>query len=120
MSTDAPAIDGSSLLVLDRFDITDFPDCSALKASVNLTYDLPMEANLTFGISLRERDGETLNRFVYHPKEFRVSSNLAGQTLTTEIYCLPEKTDVVTISVTIETADRVDLLIDDVSVDLWN
>lgn len=118
--TSSPAIAGSSIIVLDRFDISDFPDCSALKATVTLKYDLPLEADLTFGLSLREREGETLTRFFYHPREYRASSNLAGQTLTTEIYCLPEKTDVVTVSVTIETRDQVDLLVDDVVVELWN
>ncbi len=120
VTTPSNPIAESELLVLDRFDISDFPDCASLKASITLKYNLPLNAQLTMGLSLRERNGEDLTRFAINRQDFRASSSLEEQTLTTEIYCLPEKTDVVTVSVRIETLDQVDLLIDDVSVELWN
>lgn len=120
VTTSTPAVFESNILVLDRFDISDFPECASLKASVTLKYERPLAAELTLGLSLREREGETFNRFAIHQQEFKSTTDLTEQTLTSEIYCLPEKTDVVTVSVRIRTLAQVDLLIDDVSVELWN
>lgn len=120
ITSSSPAVAESSILVVDRFDISDFPDCSSLKASLKLKYNLPLSARLRMGLSLRERVGDTFNRFAINRKNYDISNHSEDQTLTVEIYCLPEKADVISVSLSIQTPDQVDVVIDDVSVELWN
>lgn len=110
------------VIVLRRFDLTDFNTCSNLKATANIRTEGLTDGNFEMTLSLRERlsDG-TLSRF--YANTIRESSfnsdNNVYEDFELELYCIPNKSDVVTISFSMVSKTPATLFIDDVKVDLY-
>jgi hypothetical protein len=103
-----------------RFEIEAFPNCSSLRAKALIKSLNGFEGYVGIGISLRERDlNGVLDRFAYH--EFRQTNPnqfTDARLIETELFCIPEKTNVVSISISLKTTIKSTIFIDDVTVEL--
>lgn len=105
-----------------RFEIGSFPNCSSLKVKALIKSLDRFNGYVAIGISLREvnLNGE-LHRFAHH--EYRQTNpnrfTNAG-IIETELFCIPEKTEVVSVSVSLKSSTISTILIDDIVVELWN
>ena len=108
----------SRAVLFKRFDLSDFPDCSGMQASVKVRFNQPMNGYVTMGLSLRETADD--NAFMFHEKDTRITLTNDELELTHDIYCVPEKAGVVTISIALEAETLVDLSLDDIVVSLWD
>lgn len=115
------SIDGSLAFWLHRFEIYDFPDCSGIKARAEIRTQNLTDGFVDIGISLREyNDKSELYRFMFHrfrKSEFR---DMDSEVFETEIYCIPLKSDVVTISFLVQSKTAATVYIDNVVLELWN
>lgn len=107
---------------LQRFEISDFQDCSSIKARARVRTNSSFSSAFRIGLSLRERqeDGE-LNRFMFHRVEEKNRSSInSSEWMELEIYCVPDRSEVVTISFTLSGSSQDTIYVDDVQVELWN
>ncbi len=117
--------DGSSLsppasvTLVNRFEITDVPSCSNLKAFSDIRVEGLTDGEFQVGLSLRERvTVDSLNRF--HLGLIKETSNGFYENYLHELYCLSsEKTDVVSISFALESSTAASVTIDNLLIDLY-
>lgn len=104
-----------------RFKIESFPTCSSLKAKAKIKSLGGFYGYVGIGISLREADfnGE-LHRFAYHEFRETKSQFTNGGAIETELFCIPDKTEIVSISITFNSSIKSKIFIDDVVVELWD
>lgn len=112
----------NDIILLKRFDIENFRDCANLLATADIKTEDLDEGYFSFGISLRERkeNGE-LERFSFLPRlqtEF-FSSNYSFNDFVAANYCIPLKTDVVSVSFVFSSENQSKLIIENVKVELF-
>lgn len=107
---------------LHRFEIDEIDDCSSIKARAKVKTTDTFEGVIQMGLSLRELDNEgELNRFMFHrTQEDRYLNIKNAEWMEIEIYCVPERSEVVTISFMLLGNSPDTIYIDDVEVELWN
>lgn len=112
--------------IVQRFEIEDFQNCSSIKARATIHSNHGFDGYATLGISLREEVEGGLNRFMLHEikeKQFTPTNDfdeIVGKTIETEVFCIPEKTSIVTISVNFISSNAAVIYIDQVEADLWD
>ena len=109
--------DGLAVLVR-RFELTDFTPCANLKAISNVTAQGIENGTFQEGLSLRERLSDGTNRFFIHRIE--ETDNGSYENYIHELYCISDKTDVVTVSFGLRSKESCSIKIDNLRVDLFN
>ena len=106
---------------LQRFEISDFEDCSSLKARAKVRVNQPLEGTVQMGLSLRQTvENDLLHRFMFHRlQEDRELNINNAEWMELEVYCVPQYAEFATISFMLigESPDTV--FIDDVEIELW-
>lgn len=115
--------DGLDIIVLKRFDISDFQDCSNVVANATIRTEGILNGRGAFGmsISLRERNGQGgLERFYLNTRrqELFSSDNNTFNDFEMETYCIPLQTDVVTVSFRISFTNPATFFVDDIVIEL--
>jgi len=120
MSIASESVDGSSFALFRRFEIANFTGCSSIKARADIRTENLRSGFVDIGISLREIDAQgELYRIAYHRSRHPNVSILNGQILETEIYCIPERSAVVTISFTMTSRSAANVYFDNIELGLW-
>jgi len=114
-------IDEGSLIVVKRFELADFKDCSSLIFKADIRTEGEFDGFLRHGLSLRERlpDG-TLNRFYindFYIEEIENPTNILKD-YDLEMYCVPTHTNVVSVSFSIKSKLPVEIYVDNLRVEL--
>lgn len=114
--------DSAEIIVLKRFDLVGFADCSNLKTRANLRTEGMTNGSFSMAVSFRERkpNGD-LERFFldFKKQESFTGGNDTFANFESEAYCLPAYTDVVTISFRIYSPTPASVFVDDVVLELW-
>jgi len=107
-----------SALIVKRFEIDNFSLCSNLRAFADIQAEGITDGSFQVGLSLRERiTPDSLQRFfidVNGEEDNRFYNNYLH-----ELYCLPERADVVSISFTLRSKTPASITIDDLFIDLY-
>ncbi len=120
VSTGENVVQGSYTIILNRFEINDFSDCSTINAKARIKGENLQEGRVGMAVSLRKYDENGfLYRFGIHEIYENIARDLEETILETEIYCVPAQRTVVTISFTLEPGVSSRLFIDEVELDLF-
>jgi len=119
LSTDGSTLSTPpSAILVKRFELTDFPTCSNLKAFADIRAEGITEGEFQMALSLRERVApDSLHRFFLDRKIESVNGNY--QNYLHELYCLDDRTDIVSISFNLESTTPASITIDDLLIDLY-
>ncbi len=120
LSTDGSSLSPpASAVIVNRFDVTDIASCSNLKAFSNIRAEGMTDGEFQVGLSLRERTTvDSLNRFSLGLK--KETANGFYENYLHELYCLSsEKTDVVSISFTLESTTAASITVDNLLINLY-
>lgn len=114
-------IDEGTIIMVRRFEITNFKDCSSLVLKADIRTEGEFDGSIVTSLSLSERlpDG-TLNHFFLDGKtieDFQSPTNFF-QDNGLEMYCVSTRTDVVSVAFTIKSKLPVKVYIDNIRVDL--
>lgn len=126
VSNSETIIDSARVIVLKRFDVSDYKECSNIIARANirtegLTDDGFSSFNMALSLRDRKENGE-LERFLVETKTNKTftSVNNTFENFEFEMYCLPPTTDVVTISFRVGSTTPATFFVDDVVLELWD
>ena len=119
LSQNRPLEDGYALLVR-RFEIMDYQLCDNIKATANINMDGLGEGGFFMvGLSLRERiSKDSLNRFFI--RNIVETRNTNYPNYSHEVYCISDRTDIVSVSFHIQSPIPCKMTIDNLHVDLLN
>lgn len=115
-----PSINSEYSYLLKSFELDNFEDCSSLVLKTDVLTEDEFDGYLSMSLGLRERlpDG-SLNsiHFARHRQEFNNPINLF-KIFKFEMYCVPTRTDVVTVAFTIRSNSPTKINIDNIKVEL--
>lgn len=114
--------DDEYIFVLKRYELTDFDECSNLKVRADIKSKGLLDGSFRMTVSLREKlDNGELNRVYLDrqtEKEFpQPNNNYEDYEL--EVYCISEKTPVITVSFTLTSEMDASLFIDNLEMEFW-
>ncbi len=114
-------IDEGSLIVVKRFELTDFKDCSSLIFKADIRTEGAVDGYLSHALSLRERlPDDSLNRFYLNNQP--ISEAEEGAILLSdfplEVYCISSGTNVVSVSFAVKSKLPVKIYVDNIRVEL--
>lgn len=110
--------DNSLAYLVRRFEISDFQECSSIKVRAKIQAPENFIGYVGLGISLRESND---HRFMFHSLKESSSAKLNNaEIFESEIFCIPEKTSVVSVSITFKSSIPAVIYVDEVEIDLWN
>ncbi|MEM6319243.1 MAG: hypothetical protein AAF960_16340 [Bacteroidota bacterium] len=111
----------ADIIALQRFEIADFQECSNIKLTVNARAENFVEGRFQMGVSLRERDEMgNLQRFFFDSRTLTAFSARPSYSkdLELQIFCLPDDTEVITLSFFLESDAPATFYIDDIRMDI--
>lgn len=114
-------IDEGSFLIVKRFELTNFQECSNLVLKADIRTEGQLDGQFGMTLSLRERlaDG-SLNRFYLDGKSQKEFNTPTDQfkDFQLELFCIPTRTAVVSVSFSAKSKLPVKIYIDNIRIDL--
>lgn len=114
--------DAEYVFVLKRYELTDFEECTNLKVRADIKSKGLLNGSFRMTVSLREKlDNGELNRVYLDrqtEKEF-LQPNNNYEDYELEVYCISEKTPVITVSFTLTSEMDASLFIDNLEMEFW-
>lgn len=114
-------IDEGNLILVKRFELKDFKDCSSLVFKADIRTEGELDGFLSHALSLRERlPDNTLNRFYINSHGILEGENTSTllKDVALEMYCVSTRTNVVSVSFSIKSKLPVKIYIDNIRVEL--
>jgi len=117
-TTNGSPSDDTRAIIVKRFELENYNPCDNLKSFMNITAEGITDGFFSVSLSLRERlsDG-SLNRIYLNRR--RESENGSYSNFIHELYCLSEKTEIVSISVTLHSKTPALVNIDNLYIGLF-
>lgn len=117
-STKGSPSDETRALIVKRFELENYNPCDNLKSFMNITAEGITDGYFSVSLSLRERlsDG-SLNRFYLNRKRETENGNYLD--FMHELYCLSERTEVVSIAFTLKSKTPASIKIEHLNIGLF-
>lgn len=119
LTTNGSISDNTRAIIVKRFELENYNPCDNLKSFMDITAEGITDGFFSISLSLRERlsDG-SLNRIYLNRKS--ESENGRYRNFTHELYCLSEKTEIVSIAFTLHSKTPASINIENLFIDLFN